>query len=193
MRIIAYEIIPDNNGLEIRESTGEICRSKKLDTLLSFLLEPYGECIKVCWNLDETVASLLKLLGESNCRVLYKTKRLKIPPFSVFYIEGKVLSIGHIPSRTKLDLYGIDQYFPDLGEPESLEELEDLGTFLIQELRKMGLKPTKLTSPVAIYEECVLRHLSLPIVADMPKEAATMAYECAGRLWISAFQLGYFE
>ena len=191
MRIVAYQTQLNDGKVLLSESSGESVHSNNLDQLYSFLLEPYGQCIKVCWNLDATVSAFLRVMGTSACRSLQETKRYRRHPFSIFYIPSKVFSVTHV-SGLRANLYGLDQYYPDIDEPD-VKDVQLLGVGLLKELDKMGMRPTKLTSPVAIYEECVLRKLSLPQVKDMPMGVAEMAWRCSGRLWIESHQLGYFK
>lgn len=193
MRIIAYRItLNGNKSLTIDESTGEGFQSADPDDLLAFLLEPCDNTIKVCWDLDATVAPILRLLGKENCRKLYDTRSLRIPPFSFFYYPGKVFGVRHIPTKVAIFLYGIDQYYPDASEPAQVKEVQWLGEYLMETLHKMGFDPEKLTSPVAIYESCAMRNFAVPTVKHMPKEAALYAKHCSGRLWIEAYQVGYW-
>lgn len=191
MRIMAYQTRTKDGQVLILESGGASLLSNDLDKLWSFLLEDYGDCLKICWDLDATVAPLLRLLGRTACKGLKSTKKWHEGAFHLFYIVGKVWSVSHV-SGAKMNLYGLEQYYPDLDEPD-VEGLQALGMKLLKELNKMGFNPTKLTSPVAIYEEAILSKLDLPKITDMPKEVASMAYECSGRLWVEAHCLGYFE
>jgi len=202
VRILAYRTSTSEGKVLLEESTGMKAHSNNLDTLFSFLLEQqgnspwppqYDRCIRVCWSLDVTVSLLLRLLGENRCIRLHQTHKCYIAPFNCFYVPGKIFSVTHIPTKDRVSLYDLQQYFPELNEPEDLLEVQMLGEKLLYELRKMGLEPDKLTSPVAIYEQCVISNLDLPKVADMPKEAAEAAYQTSGRLWIEAFTLGHFE
>jgi len=202
VRILAYRTSISKGKVLLEESTGYSLASNKLDDLFSVLLEPlgnspwppqYDRCIRVCWELDACVAPILKLLGEHRCRKLHQTHKCYIAPFNCFYVPSKIFSVTHIPTKARVSLYDLMQYFPELDEPEDLLEEQMLGEKLLYELKKMGLEPTKLTSPVAIYEECVMSNLDLPKVSDMPQGAAEFAYRCSGRLWIEAFQLGYWE
>jgi len=192
LRIIAYQTSTREDKVLIEESGGEFVVSKDIDELFAFLLEPYEDTIKVSWDLDSTVSIILRLLGETKCRRLRSTKRLFYPPFHLFYIPDKILSIRHTPTRCKMSLYGLRQYYPDL-DVNNVEEVQMLGVKLLKELEKMGMKPTKLTSPVAIYDECVLSKLDLPGVKDIPVKVLEFAYRASGRLWIEAHQIGYWE
>jgi hypothetical protein len=92
-------------------------------------------------------------------------------------------------------LYHLSQYFPDCPEPKTLQELQDYANQLMQALDKMGMFSNKLSSPVAIYEDCVLRYLTLPTIVSskIPKQAAEFAWRCSGKLWIEAFSLGWHK
>lgn len=193
MRIIAYQTEVNLGSVLLKESTGETRRSNEFYELACFLLEQYEDTIKVCWNLNETVAPILKTMGEKVCTRLAKNKRCYFAPFNIFYVPDKVLSIVHIPSKQKVNLYGIDQYFPDVNKEMNTVEIAAMGEYLLQELGKMRLYPKKLTSPIAIYEECVLSYTNLPTKEDMPIEAAELAYLCSGKLWIEAYKLGFWE
>jgi len=200
MRIVSYATEYDDGQLVIYESTYEVCRTKDIGEAFAFLCEDYdepghyGKCIKVCWNLDDTVAPILKLIGKDRCIKLWQEKRYREPPFDLFYVPGKVFSVRHIPTKLHCLLYGIDQYYTDLSEePETLDEVVFLGERLMKALGGMGMVPSKLTSPVAIYDECVMSHLDLPRANDMPAQAAEYAWYCAGLNWIEAYQLGYWD
>lgn len=192
MRIISYSTQAVENKVLLKESTGDHKLSDNIYDLLGFITEPYENTIRICWDLNSTVSLFLRLLPLEMLEKIRKTHKCHMAPFSIFYIPDKVFSVTHIPSKQKANLYDLQQYFPDIPEPDTLQELQMLGEKLMYELSKMGLKPTKLTSPVAIYEECVMRKLNLPQLKDIPKKAIEMAHSCMGKLWIEAHTLGYF-
>ena len=191
MRIVAYRTSSQDGKVLLQESGGDKIASDNPEELFSFLLEDYSPCIKVCWNLDGTVALILKLLGESVCRKLRETKRASYDAFRIFYISGKVFSVNH--PAAKMSLYGIEQYYPELPEEQDVEMIQKFGENLLKELKKMGMEPTKLTSPIAIYDECVMSKLDLPGVKDIPVKASEFAYRCSGRLFIESHQIGYWK
>lgn len=193
MRIIAYSSHIQSKKVLIKESTGEFVNSDKLDILFSFLCEPFQDTLRICWNLDETVAPIIQLLGEQKARRLFETTKLYLPPFKLFYIPEKIFLVKHIPSSATCILYNLSQYFPDLEGNQDLETTYQLGILLLSELKKMNIIPTKLTSPVAIYESSVMSKLNLPTWLDMPKEAFQLAKQCGNKLWIEAYQIGYWE
>lgn len=190
MRIIAYRSSNQDGKVLVEESGGDSALTGDPIKLFEFLLEDYSPCIKICWDLDSTVAPLLKLLGENACRKLRESKRLFYPPFSLFYVPEKVFIVNH--PTAKLSLYGIEQYYPELVEPD-VEMVQQLGVKLMGELKKMGMMPTKFTSPIAIYGECVMSKLDLPRLKDIPAKAAEFAYRCAARLWIESHSIGFYD
>ena len=127
MRIVAYQTSTQDDKVLLQESTGEFILSKKIDELFGFLLEPYEDCIKVCWDLNATVSALLKLLGMRICRNIRETKSCHkkgerdcpLHPLDVFYIPDKVFSVSHI-SGMKANLYGLEQYFRGDKQPASV-------------------------------------------------------------------------
>ncbi len=197
MKIIAYTIQPINNKLQITSSTSEHSITEiadNLDHALEILTLPYEEqVLRICWNLDATIAPLLRLLGKELCKKLHRTNKSFCRPYSIFYISDKLFSIKRIPSKEKMNFYSLEQYFPDYNEPENAQEIARLGEKLLTALNKMGLYPTKLTSPVAIWEQSIMNHLNLPTAWDMPKEAAKFAHLCSGKLWIECYQVGFWE
>lgn len=204
MRVIAYETksLENGKGILIKESTGEEGRYTQLDTLMGFLFEPMGNsdwkppfdgCLRVCWDLDITVTPILQMLGGDNCLRLSKTHKCRVPPFSFFYAPGKIFAITHIPTKQKVYLYRLSQYYPELEQPATLGDVQALGVKLVQTLKQMGMEPHRLTSPVAIYEDSMLQFLDLPTWADMPKGAAEMAYKTSGQLFIEAHRIGYWN
>lgn len=192
MRIVAYRTSSRNGKVLLEESGGQFIISNNPEDLLSFLAEPYEDTIKVCWNLDATVSLILPLLSKGVCRKLQSVARAWYTPFSLFYVPSKVFSATHAPTKNNASLYELQQYFPELGTIDDPEELVSLGQKLLYELDKMGLRPSKLTSPVKIYDDCLMSKMDLPELKDMPKEAAEFAYHCSGKLWIEAHQLGFW-
>lgn len=197
--IIAYSSEITNGKLLIAESSGEIAESDDYTVLFNFILEeldePGRKVIKVCWDVDEFAAPILKLLGRKVCEQLMgDTHRAYLRPYRVYYIRGKVFGVSY--GRYTANIYSLSQYFDDVTDrPEDVVSVAAYGDALVDALDSMGMQPTKLASPAGIYEECVLRSLKIPTITDTPDgalEAADYALQCADRPWISAYQLGYW-
>jgi len=205
MRTVAYKTVGAAGTVTIYESTGETIISSNLPELLTWLITDEvtefkansagfkDEFIRVCWNLDDTVAPILKLLGRPTCKQLLETKRASLRPFSMFYVPGKVFSFRHVSCPYKLNLYGLDQFFPEEPYQDDIVQVQFYGQYLLKTLKEMGFEPARLTSPIKIYEQHVLDYLDLPRAWDMPEEAAKYAWRCSGKLWIEAHKIGYYN
>lgn len=194
MKIVAYESNLIDGQVQILESTGATITSNDKEKILGFLCEPYDDPIKVCWELDVFIAPILKLLNSQALTDLAKTKRCHLPPFSLFYVPGKVFSVEHIPSKLKANIYGLDQYFPDFDEVPNVSNLVALCSELMEVLEAMDMKSArKLTSPVAICADSILKKIDMPTLKDIKPEIAELAYMTSARLWIEAHQIGLFE
>jgi len=143
--------------------------------------------LNIVWDLDTEIIPILKWLGEAKCRELYEKNLCEINGHRIYYRATYVFSVDYA------HFYGINRYFPGEDKPESLEGLHKKGCELLEALRVMGLEPTKLSSPIAIWEEYVMKHLDLPTALDMPEEAAEMAWYCSGKIWTEAYQIGYWK
>jgi len=194
VKVIAYTIEPLGRKLAIDNSNGIRMIGNDPELLLQSLINTEDKpVLSVMWDLDATIAPLLKLLGKEQCQKLLSTNRCFCRPVSVFYIPDKLFSLKPVFMKEKTNFYDLEQYFPDHNKPDNVFMIAEFGEQLLEALAKMKLFPTKLTSPVAIWEQCVMNHLNLPTVFDMPEEAAEYAWYCSGKLWTEAYHIGYWE
>ena len=191
MKIEAYKLEEHEDWVNAQCSDTSAGNSQNIEDILSYLLE--STTLNICWDLDTAIIPLLKKLTEEQCKKLAETNKCFCRPFRIFYIPGKVFAISAVSDKKQFNLYQIKQYFPEEEEPEEIEGIKVKGLQILEALAEMGMYPEKLTSPVAIYEQSVMKHLSLPDKDCIPKEAAYCAWQCSGKLWIEAFQVGYFE
>jgi hypothetical protein len=200
-KLLAYNSnLKDNGIVSIIESSGDRIESCNLKELLSFISADIpGNPIRVTWNLDEFVSPILRLLGKEACLSIKNNKRISLSrnfgiPVSIFYIPSKVFSISE--NKYHVNFYGIDQYFPDWDYPGNIDQVAGFGNMVLDALKKMHFETKKLTSPVAIFEDAVLKHCQIPTIAEVSEknwEIFDYALKCTGRLWISAYQLGHWE
>ncbi len=196
MRVVAYQVIcPRGNGpVVIRDATGQIVGSSDPNVLLSFLRYRQRDVLRVFWDLDESIAPVLRLLPVPVLKRLAEFDGdLCYGEHQLYYLPERMFRIGR--SR----FYGIQGFWPsDTDPPGSLEELQDRAEDLVGTLERCGLSPQKLTSPIAIWEASeVGRRVydSIPKAYDLPEnvwEALEYAYQCDRREWISAYQLGHW-
>jgi len=201
--VIGYTSKVKNNKVLITDSFGQKIYSNDIEELLCFLLESLDERddrmhLKATWNLDQFVAPLLKLIGQSACKKLASSNhKVQIGNFTLFYIPKKLFSIKLWEGNDNYEatLYDISQYYPNHNDQDAIS-IAAAGSVVISSLEKIGVyDPVKLTSPVAIYQNMILDHMDIPTLADMPNkalEAASYAYRCAGKAWTTAYKIGHF-
>ena len=195
MRFLAYTTKWKQGKVLLQESSGESVFSDNPDKLLDFMCEEYPDekLLRVCWDLDATLAPLFRLMGKEACKILLKHRRLKFTPYHIFYVPGKIFSIKHTQQKKAMPYFNMCQYYPNTQQPEDIMEIEFQGRYLWENLNKMGLYSDTLTSPIRIFEKWVLDHCDLPTANDLPSDAGEMAWRCSGRLWIEAHKLGLFS
>lgn len=198
MRVIAYSSGENDSKVLIRESTGESCHSDNAEELLQFIVS-LGDAnhVKLCWELASFAAPILRLLPDVVIDRLAKNHKVGFGRFRLFYIPEKVLGINY--GKWRANIYELQQYYPDLPEPDDVGIIEDMGIELLRDLQRVGLhiRPgDRLSSPAAVLEDKILNELDLPKDTDVPEEfeqCNAYAYACCGRLWISALKLGHWQ
>jgi len=93
-----------------------------------------------------------------------------------------------------VNIYGIAKYFRGrVQKPNDIDGVVSAGNEVIDALAEMGMFPTKLSSPIAIWEQCVLNHLDIPKYQSLSKNVCNRSWYCSGKTWIEAYKLGYWE
>ncbi len=206
--IVALETRKVENGkVKVTDSKGSETVSRDPAVLLSALVAPHDGALKVCWDMQTFLAPLVKLLPADVVKKLNNGEPVWFGEFKLFYGVGKGAVFGvtwRINEQVKGNIWNVEEYeanvydvhiyFSNESEPD-VRGLREKGDYLLKTLQNMGMSPTKLTSPAAIYEESILRKLPIPTVYDMPEEALEMVEWCANyvREWRSCYKIGYFE
>lgn len=193
-QVTAIQITSTTSAITVNTSNSTLYTSNDISSIFQYLLSN-NNTIYVAWDLDETVSHLLRKLPKSNLIELQKTAKTTYKDHRLFYIMGKLFSITTLYSYTPVNIYHLEQYFPEYEPPKSLQETLDMANQILEALKIMKLQSSKLSSPVAIYEDAMLNHLQLPTIknSNITKQAAEYAYNCSGKLWIEAFKIGHFE
>ena len=197
MKIIGYHITQSL----VANSNGEVHNKAPW---CDFLFADKGECIKVLYHLDYSVACLLKMINmpEAACKELLETSDLEYQGYTFQYIPNSWFAIKDKQTRQWAGFSNMSQY-----ESYSLESSGDetadaidfavtaclTGQKVYNTLAKLGLHPSSLTSPISAFNKEILSTIDLPTVDDMPDEAAEMAYSCCKGSWIECFKIGHFE
>jgi hypothetical protein len=207
LRVVAYTSTVINGMVTLENSEEDILSTNNALELIEYLNEKYADPertipyyeIKVAWDLDQFIAPILKCLGVNACKQLAGTTHtFNFNGGSIFYIPGKIFSIDHSGHRSFI--YHLAQYFEEEPEPEDAIGVQAMAQILMDELKKMGLTPLQLTSPVKIYENELLSHMRIPTILDLPNvkgenidEVVEYAEQCVGKLWIEAYQVGHWN
>lgn len=199
MKIIAFESkLNENRSITVSNSLGDTITTKKLHKIIDFLylsIDDTKNTARVAWNIDIFVAPILSLLIEEELIRLHEKKRFYLAPYRISYVKEKVFSISYSGSKNYMTIsyYGLSQYLLDIEETPDLLDSQYYADQLNDALKEMEMQTTKLASPIKIYEDCMLKNMLLPKKDDIPQMALELSHKCAGRLWIEAFKLGYFE
>lgn len=196
MKIIAIKTAATENGIAITRSDIGICFSDDLEELLDFIRKDTDDSLLLAWNLDETVAPILRKLGEELCKKLWDNASVEYRKYSIFYVQNKVFAVSLKKEFGKnVSIYHLSQYFSDEVEPEDINGIVQYGERLVEANHKMKLYGKKYSSPIALFEQCVLKYTDMPTMknSNMPMELAEWAWECAGKQWVEAFKIGHWD
>ena len=201
----AYEVQQIGKDIVIRDSSGHQINSADITAIFDFLLEPCSDTMQVFWDLDAAVAPVLRSLGLEICRKIAETHAAVFGfddsevVYSIFYISDKLFTLkkvsGSNHTKQEATFYGLNGFFnDDEPEPASACALQERGDKLMSEMGKVGIFPTKLTSPIGAYvSACKLP--SLPAISDFPDEflpALFYAEQCVGREWRENLAVGHY-
>lgn len=200
--MLGYHI--NNNG--VANSLGEVCQEP---SYLDWLLDNHpDDKHKIFYDLDGSVASLLRLIGlnEKECQKLLQTDRVHLAgtPHHIFYHSKRVFGVdrGYGAGHAYANYYNAAQYQEVHYENgrsatedgvEKAKEAAKVGLEVIRVYRKLGFSTDTLSSPVATLEKGMLSRLNIPTIDDIPEEAHTLAYGAVKANWLEAYKLGAWD
>lgn len=194
MRVVGYHITDNIES----NSDGEINQSAPW---LDFLMVDKGECIKVFYHMDYSIACLLRMLKipEKQLRELAETTDLEYKGYEFQYIPKRWFAVRY--NKEFGGFSDMSQYTESIlkinqdnhGTVEYAISARDTGYKVYGALHNLGLNPKSLTSPISAYNKEVLSNIDLPTVDDMPPEVAWMSYKCCKGPWIECFRRGHFN
>ncbi len=197
-----------NNRVYIFDSRGNKCRSKSAENIFGLMLEPYDDALKIVWDMGDFLKPVFELLPDEVVKKLNNGESARFKNFKLFYGVGKGRMFGvtyknRVPLKGNFykeevfeyNIYEIKIYFPNGEPPINITDVRDRGYHLVSVLKSMGITPSKLTSPAAIYEEAVLKRMPMPTIFNMPEKAIEMAEWCANyvREWRTCYKIGAWE
>lgn len=206
MNSVALRTEKRDGQVYIEDNKEDPLLSKDPAELFGYMLEPYGNTVKVVWDVREFIKPVLSLLPSEMAKDLIQGKRIVFEGFRVWLGQtrhGNILGVsykemqrlrGNTYQRTvyDTDIFELKQYFLGEVEPRDIYGLRDKGDYILSVLERMGLKPTRLTSAAAIYKECVLDKMPVPTLWNMPEESYPMMEMCANyvREWHGDYESG---
>jgi len=194
--MITHQVTIEDEQTRILGTDGSLIDSNELGDLLTYLVEGEPKEFKVFWDLDTSVAIILRLLDTKQISNLYDHRRISIltekpyARFTLTYNSGKVFTIrkGHKYAI----YYGLKPFFNGEPEPAGLVEAQKLGDQLLDELETVNIEMKRLSSTAAVCD-FIFDELNLPTHNDIPDEACQIAWQCSGRPWTEAHKLGHFD
>lgn len=195
MRVTAYQTL-GTDPVVICDSTGSLIHSSSPLDLLDHLRYRQRDTLRVFWDLDAAVAPVLRLLPQTVLESLARfDPDTQFGEHQLYYLPDRMFRVG----RTRF--YGIRSFWPSsTPDPASLSDLQSRAKELIYTLERCGMpNPSKLTSPIAVFEETELGrqvYSSIPKGYDLSEnclEVLQYAYQCDRREWIGAYQVGHWN
>lgn len=204
--IIALQSSSHLKGVRIIDSCGHNVISDNAVLLLSYLAQHQQKgYFFITWDLTTFLAPIFRLLPPDVVNKLNSGERAIWPPFRLFYsvFKGKFFGINfkerihnhdnfYNETTYDINIYELKTFFPGEPQPQSVDDVAKKGYQLLKTLADMGMQPTKLTSPAAIYEETMLRRMPIPNINTLPDGAIPMLEWCWNyiREWRAVYQIG---
>ncbi len=195
IKIVAFDVWSEGSFVGIRSSEGKLCVSESPAVLLEFLRYCSKSVVRIFWDLDDSLAPVLKTLSLPILeRLAAFDGHLSVSGHEIYYLPDRMFRVGR--SR----YYSIRQFWPTSEPvPATLEEAQQKADELAETLSDCGMPDfTRLTSPIAVFEET---ELGKQTYAGIPKgyeilpscfAAIEYASKCDKREWISAYQIGHW-
>lgn len=193
--IVAYTATEHSSKVIVRKSFAgklEIVVTNNWDELTDFLVEDKGVALHICWNLGQFTNTIFSLLPIAKQRELENKVKVVHGGAKIFNTEHllgitKMKQVkGNIYSRLENNFYSISHWLPTMDKaPGEVKEIEQLGYEIIEGLDKLGIYPSRLTSPIGLFSE-QLKPDSLPTIYNFNEEwieAMDWANQIAGYEW----------
>jgi hypothetical protein len=144
----------------------------------------------LCWNIDAFVDIISVLFPKDFQAKLKEGGRVFAPNNEkFFYVPGRMLAITY--ASKEVSFYSLHRYRDT--EITEVQELAKFGQEVLNAYGEMGIKPTKLSSPVACYD---LSSVPYPRSCDLPDSAMDLVnatYKTMSREWRDVYKLGHWN
>lgn len=187
--MLAYYAIKQGNLLRISCSDNRYIETDSWFDTITFLLEPTDMAV-VC-HLDIFAEAIISIIPPDTAKELRESGKAYLPLHEkLYYQPGRVFSITY--AGQEVNYYGLSRYTDD--DITDLNDLLELTNDVIEAYKQLGVTPTKLTSPVAVYGD-ILDNVDFPRACDLPEsshELISKASEVMWREWREVYKLGHW-
>jgi hypothetical protein len=207
--ILAVQSAESNGGVLITSSLGHSFTSSDPVEVLAYLAKLLKDNqFIITWEMNSFLTPIFKILPPEVKEKLNSGERAIWDRFRLFYGVGKGKFFGvnfkerihdhdNLYNENKYDttIYELKTFFPGRIKPADIAETARFGMDLLKTIDSMGMRPSKLTSPAAIYEECILRLMPIPTIYNMPDTALPMLEWCWNHIreWRSVYKMGIWK
>lgn len=161
----------------------------------------------VCFNLRDFTEVLFSLLPDEKRQTIINEDKIVHENVKVFYVNGRYLGLTaallqpesfNVYRKQELNLQALKWWLSENElEPVDAVEVAALGEKIVKTLDVMGIVPTKLTSPVAVFMDSHFKGSKmLPTVFNFPREkqgAMDYASKIMRHEWRAAYKVGHVE
>jgi len=196
-KLLAYTSIQDGKSITLLNSNGDGISSTSLPDLLHWLAySSTGGRLRVVWDIDQFLASILRLMDEPLLRLLASNSDDAIyNGDSMFYALHKMFRVR------KAYYYGLQEFFPShTPEPSSVIDLQEQADELTEALSMLGMGDfQRIASPIAIFEQTELgrkTYEQIPRDYEIPPFVSGLldyADQADRKEWISNYQVGHWD
>jgi hypothetical protein len=207
--ILAIESRETPSGVRINDSLGNSFISNNPVELLAHIAKLYKDTqFIITWELNSFLSPIFKLLPVEVKDKLNSGERAIWENFRLFYAVGKgkffgvnfkerLLDHANFYNESKYDttVYELKTFFMGAQKPKDVNDTAAHGVQLLKTIDNMGMRPSKLTSPAAIYEESILRLMPIPTIYNLPDTALPMLEWCWNHIreWRSIYKIGLWQ
>ena len=192
MNVLAYAIEQDGKKLLLKCSDNRELITLDVNEAIDYLMKPCDYA--VCYHVDEFAETFKSLLNRELLEELESTERIRKLPDKrkIFYATGRQFTVGHGWDNER-DIYGLHRYTDE--QITDVNELYDLWVKVAEAYSYFGCEPTKLSSPVGVYEP-QLDKIKFTRACDLPETAYDLINELqdvAWEEWREVYKLGHWQ
>lgn len=171
MRVVGYHI---GEGMIASTDNGVVPSPP-----LEYLLLPKKDSIRILLHLDYSMANLLRFIGVSKKEgeELLLTTNLRISPYKIRYIPGKLFSIKRARAFSYFSdasqYTQLDNTLLSNSPQELADKAKEIGEEVCKVLSDLGFQATSLVNPIKAYEKTPPKTLPLQQINWLYKEMET--------------------